>query len=541
MIIEKLVIKNYKMFTDAIIQMNSHINIFVGENDSGKTTILEALSIVLTGRLNGQNIGNKICLDLFNNSIRNGFRDAIKRGETPVTPQIIIEAYIKNDGLLPPAVKAYQGTNNMLLEDAVGVRIQIGLNNDYRGTYKQLVKEGKVTDIPIELYKIEFCSFARPEYYINVISKKIAFIDTTKKDYGSVLSRFVSTSINSYLTDDQMTGLRLAYRSNRSDFINDIAVQELNSKLKENNKFRDKIVSLNLREGDVDDWKNEMEIVLDGVPLENMGFGTQNMFKSEMVVQQNSDIDILVMEEPENNLSYSNMSLLISRLSEEKERQLFISTHSSYVANKLGLNSIQLVKDGVVKSFSSLNKDTYEFFTKLPGFNTLRVVLANKVILVEGPADELIVQRAYLDYYGKLPIEDGIDVIAVSGVGFQRYCDVAKLINKKITVVTDNDNNYQVVKDRYSKYDEIVTLCVEENNRLHTLEPSVLEANKLQFEDFRSIVYSGNDVNSKSYEDILRFMETDRNKTTWSFRVFMSEKRIQYPAYIMKAIGCKDE
>ena len=411
--------------------MNSHINIFVGENDSGKTTILEALSIVLTGRLNGQNIGNKLCLDLFNNSIRNGFRDAIKRGETPVTPQIIIEAYIKNDGLLPPAVKAYQGTNNMLLEDAVGVRIQIGLNNDYRGTYKQLVKEGKVTDIPIELYKIEFCSFARPEYYINLISKKIAFIDTTKKDYGSVLSRFVSTSINSYLTDDQMTGLRLAYRSNRSDFINDIAVQELNSKLKENNKFRDKIVSLNLREGDVDDWKNEMEIVLDGVPLENMGFGTQNMFKSEMVVQQNSDIDILVMEEPENNLSYSNMSLLISRLSEEKERQLFISTHSSYVANKLGLNSIQLVKDGVVKSFSSLNKDTYEFFTKLPGFNTLRVVLANKVILVEGPADELIVQRAYLDYYGKLPIEDGIDVIAVSGVGFQRYCDVAKLINKK--------------------------------------------------------------------------------------------------------------
>ena len=88
MIIEKLVIKNYKMFTDAIIQMNSHINIFVGENDSGKTTILEALSIVLTGRLNGQNIGNKICLDLFNNSIRTGFRDAIKRGETPVTPQI---------------------------------------------------------------------------------------------------------------------------------------------------------------------------------------------------------------------------------------------------------------------------------------------------------------------------------------------------------------------------------------------------------------------------------------------------------------------
>lgn len=30
--------------------MNDDINIFVGENDSGKTTILEALSMVLTGK-----------------------------------------------------------------------------------------------------------------------------------------------------------------------------------------------------------------------------------------------------------------------------------------------------------------------------------------------------------------------------------------------------------------------------------------------------------------------------------------------------------
>ena len=46
--IEKLIIKNYKLFNDIAIEMNSDVNIFVGENDSGKTTILEALSIVLT-------------------------------------------------------------------------------------------------------------------------------------------------------------------------------------------------------------------------------------------------------------------------------------------------------------------------------------------------------------------------------------------------------------------------------------------------------------------------------------------------------------
>lgn len=50
MIIHKLKIINYKLFQNITIEMNDDINIFVGENDSGKTTILEALSMVLTGK-----------------------------------------------------------------------------------------------------------------------------------------------------------------------------------------------------------------------------------------------------------------------------------------------------------------------------------------------------------------------------------------------------------------------------------------------------------------------------------------------------------
>ena len=58
--IEKLIIKNYKTFNDITIQMNDDVNIFLGENDSGKTTILEALSIVLTGKLNGGAIVSRL-------------------------------------------------------------------------------------------------------------------------------------------------------------------------------------------------------------------------------------------------------------------------------------------------------------------------------------------------------------------------------------------------------------------------------------------------------------------------------------------------
>ena len=50
MFIKKLLIQNYKRFKSIEIDINPDTNIFVGENDSGKTTIWEALIMVLTGK-----------------------------------------------------------------------------------------------------------------------------------------------------------------------------------------------------------------------------------------------------------------------------------------------------------------------------------------------------------------------------------------------------------------------------------------------------------------------------------------------------------
>ena len=76
----------------------------------------------------------------------------------------------------------------------------------------------------------------------------MACIDTTKKDYGPVLSRFVSTSINEYLSEEDMTELRHAYRANRHEFTENQAVIRLNQKLQEGHSFDGKTIGLNLRQ-----------------------------------------------------------------------------------------------------------------------------------------------------------------------------------------------------------------------------------------------------------------------------------------------------
>lgn len=64
--VEKLKISNYKCFKDFVIDFNDSINIIVGNNEEGKSTILEALQLALSGMLNGRTLFTDVYESLFN-------------------------------------------------------------------------------------------------------------------------------------------------------------------------------------------------------------------------------------------------------------------------------------------------------------------------------------------------------------------------------------------------------------------------------------------------------------------------------------------
>jgi predicted ATP-dependent endonuclease of OLD family len=59
MIIEKMKIKNFKRFKGEVeINYNSDFNVIIGNNESGKSSILQAIDLVLSGNKNKiENIG----------------------------------------------------------------------------------------------------------------------------------------------------------------------------------------------------------------------------------------------------------------------------------------------------------------------------------------------------------------------------------------------------------------------------------------------------------------------------------------------------
>lgn len=210
-----------------------------------------------------------------------------------------------------------------------------------------------------------------------------------------------------------------------------------------------------------------------------------------------------------------------------EDKQIIIATHSGYVLNKLGLEGMILLgSNGGHIRLADLPTDTVSYFKKLPGYDTLRLVLAEKAVLVEGPSDELVVQRAYRDIHGKEPIEDGIDVISV-GTSHKRFLDIAKQLKKRVWIVRDNDGmSITDLEDRFSEYlaPNLVTLHSGNDPGIRTLEPQLVAANEL------SVL---NSVLGKSYSTEAEAVEgMTKSKTESALAIYESPEKIVMPEYI---------
>jgi predicted ATP-dependent endonuclease of OLD family len=159
-------------------------------------------------------------------------------------------------------------------------------------------------------------------------------------------------------------------------------------------------------------------------------------------------------------------------------------------------------------------------------------VLARKIILVEGPSDELIVQRAFFDKHQKLPIEAGIDVINVRGLSFKRFLDIAVGLKKRVLVVTDNDGKTpEQIAARFAEYtdgENMITIHSGSQSLGRTLEPQVVTtAGRDNLNSIFGTEYSTD-------EELVAHMEGD--KTAWALRVFESKTALAMPNYIVETI-----
>lgn len=467
MYIKKIKLHNYRRFKDLEVYFKEGRNILVGDNESGKSSILEAIDLTARGsRHRVEDIGIKT---LFNVEAVRNFMAGDRQLES--LPNMYVELYL-NDII----EEGLDGKCNSDENPSYGIRMAIE-PDDSLSRQTLAVLRMQNASFPFEFYNILFQTFSGEPYNGYTKKVKTIFLDNSTIGNEYALNDYISTIYETTLNHIEQLTIKQCYGNTKEIFkVN--ALTQFNNRLPDGYTFALKNTGKNCLE-------NDLTIELEGVPISEKGTGLQCMLKTKLALKRAPDIPVIMIEEPENHLSHTNMRRMIDDIEENNQAQIFISTHSDLISTRLNLRNCILMNSATPNETMALDfidENTASFFMKAPDNNMLQFVLSKKVILVEGDAEYILMDAFCHKVLQQSLSELGIDVISVDGKCFPRYLEIAKVLNIRVAVITDNDGNYAenitaAYNDYINRYDNIGVWADREDRR-RTFEISVYEDNK---------------------------------------------------------------
>ena len=166
----------------------------------------------------------------------------------------------------------------------------------------------------------------------------------------------------------------------------------------------------------------------------------------------------LLIEEPEAHLHPQLQNVFFKYLNELDKIgfQLFVTSHSPTITAKANLNALivlQNQKNNIsvlsIKN-SELNEDNKRFLEKFLDVTKSQLFFANGVIFVEGISEALLIPvfAKLIDMNGKYDLDkNGIEIVNVNGVAFEHFgklfnsTDEGKRLHARASIITDSDPN----------------------------------------------------------------------------------------------------
>lgn len=543
--INKVFIKNFKKIRNDYFDFNNDINILVGDNESGKSTILEAIDLCLNLRHRGKPLSTSLSADLFSADAVADFLAGPK--DQGSFPELLIEAYLEGDSDL-------KGNNNTLGSNCPGIFVRVFFDPELASAYLEYSKKPEdILSLPIEFYRFEWYAFSWDK--LSPYNKRISclLVDPTALHPTMGARRYISDILETALERKDKTLLNTNYRQLKKKFDAEPDVVKVNNELDKQDDITSKNLEFSIESSPQTSWENNLQLTLDSIPFSQIGKGEQHQVQMKLALWKKSTAaNVVMIEEPEIHLSHMNLVKLVKFIEDRHQgQQIFLTTHSSYVLNKLSFEKICLLADGY-KRLHEIDSKTVRTLRRLPGYDTLRVVLSKSVILVEGPSDELVLKKIYLKKLGKLPEEDGIDIIVVRGIGFKNFLNIAEHLGNAVHVVKDNDGDWQKnIIDWKAPYDEYAFIKVfsPKPARENSLEPAFIYANsnsQTKLDAYAKVVLSTQTYNEYNTGDLAArqaFLTnwftgegTGGRKVDSAMRIFESDVDLTAPDYLIEAL-----
>ncbi|ELB2150613.1 TPA: AAA family ATPase [Vibrio parahaemolyticus] len=503
MYIKKVTIKNYRSFRFFEAQLQQ-LTVVIGENDTGKTNFFTALSLPLSGnqidfnqkRLSVSDINKDAVIDFLKSVVDDDTEEnqLTKIPKVSVTVEFADPKDAYETALLAKWIVADGG------EETYKIRYDFKPKDDK--DLLEVVKKslaGKTLDdinwftLPVELYDYQVVSVnnEKPIAYSDLKHVSIHSINAERDDFSessSMKSNSIFTKLlMNTLNDDDKGQINTAY----SEFFSAI----------EKTETFDKVIGAN------DDFENYDSIIkqLECTPnlpnlkniLSNITLKYGNEFLYQKGLGQRNLIYILILfayykscgdtfnlcciEEPEAHLSVNNLRLVRDFIEKSSSNsgslvQTIISTHNPSIINKLKISNVLAFTGEKAISMSDTPTKLVDYLRKRPNFDILKLLFANKVILVEGPTEEMLIST----YLSKQPALNDIDIIPIGQRGYATFLDIWLALNKdnqnkKIGVVRDYDNS-DAAKAKHDAYDTVHANVTVRTTTNYTLEIDLVEA-----------------------------------------------------------------
>lgn len=460
MIIKALRIKGFKKFRELEVKFNDEISVIVGENESGKSSLLLALDIALN-----QSVFNRADSSLDRYLNKEDIQHFFDNPSKDTLPKIDIEVFLDFQGSI--IASEFSGLHyNTPEKDKFycGIRFVYEFDMDFLNNVN-FDEFAKNKIIPVEYYRASWNTFQGKSYKRQLLSRNTIFLDNSSQKYDL----FGGYARNLYQAKVDLN----LHREVASDFKRQL--QGFIDNQKENLKIDDdKHIGFDSTKTDL---LKLIDIYENNISIQDMGKGKENLIKIETSLS-NGIFDIIFIDEPENHLSFTNTRKLIDLLKQRTNEQVIVVSHSSLVVSRLDLKNVIWLSDKETKSLKSLDDDTSMYFSKIDNLDILRFILAEKVILVEGAAEYIILPAIYRKVLGSKIEADGIEIISMGSISYERYRKIAESLNKKVVVITDNDG-----KNKQYDNTDLFSIFSDENIENWTLEVAFYNSNKSTFDE----------------------------------------------------------
>ncbi len=562
MYIRKVTINNYRSFRTFEAKLQQ-LTVVIGENDTGKTNFFTALSLPLSGnlidfnqkRLSVSDINKDSVIDFLTSVVN----DDTEENQLKKIPKVSVtvefadpkDAY--ETALLAKWIVADRD------EETYKIRYDFKPKDDK--DLLEVVKKslaGKTLDdinwftLPVELYDYQIVSVnnEKPIAYSDLKHVSIHSINAERDDFSessSMKSNSIFTKLlMNTLDDDDKGQINTAY----SEFFSAIEKTETFDKIIGNNEDFENYDSI-IKQLECTPNLPNLKNILSNITLKygneflyQKGLGQRNLIYILILFAYykscSDTFNLCCIEEPEAHLSVNNLRLVRDFIEKSSSNsgslvQTIISTHNPSIINKLKISNVLAFTGEKAISLSDTPTKLVDYLRKRPNFDILKLLFAHKVILVEGPTEEMLIST----YLSKQPALNDIDIIPIGQRGYATFLDIWLALNKdnqnkKIGVVRDYDNS-EAAKKRHDAYDTAHANVTVRTTTNYTLEIDLVEAednlallNGLFKMDGDLAAVSDHMINGKTARmlDVCDAMVDEENPLD-----------IQLPAHIAEVIG----